>query len=73
MTKSDTMIHCLLTWWGAKYHCWLPKKYATIGNVIRIDGFDHNWTVADAWTELPTAVVLERSQDYKKTRKASDI
>lgn len=58
------------------YHCWLPEDYAVIGKSIEVKLDDGEWypfIVENAWTRLPTPVVRERSQDYKKTRKASDI
>lgn len=55
------------------YHCWLPNKYAVVGTCVDIDGVGDGWTVVAVYNELPTAVVVERSQDYKRTRRASDI
>ena len=61
---------------GEHYHCWLPSKFAIVGKIVDIeaDGVDlKGYYIREVWTELPTAVVKERSQDYKKTRRASDI
>lgn len=60
-----------------EYVCWIPEKYAVELKTLRIkqeDGtWEDGWTVMKVYTALPTAVVEERSQDYKNTRKASDI
>lgn len=55
------------------YDCWLPNKYAKVGMVVDIEGKGDGWTVKRCYTELPAAVVIERGQDYKKTRRMSDI
>ena len=59
------------------YNCWIPEKHAVPLKVLRIkqdDGtWEDGWTVMQVYTTLPTAVVEERGQDYKNTRKASDI
>jgi hypothetical protein len=55
------------------YYCWLPKKFAVTGEIVDIKDVGEGWIVSETFTELPTAFVLERSQDYKKQRKASDI
>jgi len=58
------------------YVAWIPSKFAVVGKKIEIkfgETFDVGWEVSQVYTELPTAVVREREQDYKQTRKASDI
>lgn len=75
---KDMMTHChLIRDNGAggieNYHCWLPNKFAGHGRRLDIDGLGEGWLVAQCFNGLPTAVVLERGQDYKKTRRASDI
>jgi hypothetical protein len=57
---------------------WLPSKFAIKGKVILIDdavtGDQDTWTVDEVYgPELPYSYVNERSQDYKRTRRASDI
>jgi len=60
------------------YTAWIPSKIAKIGNVVSLkedksgEWLD-NWTIKEVFTTLPSETVQERSQDYKKTRKASDI
>lgn len=70
----------LVKWNGYKvthYHAWIPEEFAEIGEIVKIkqdDGsWDDGWVVFQTFTMLPTTTVIERSQDYKKTRKASDI
>ena len=52
---------------------WIPEKFAIVGKYLRI-GDDNGWKV-----EIVSSVTQtdqennERSQDYKRTRKASDI
>jgi hypothetical protein len=56
---------------------WIPKRYAVVGRFIKLKSEDGSWE--DGWkvhqthTELPTKMVLEREQDYRQTRKASDV
>lgn len=81
LTEKEKMTHCHLMRNGHSalgpvvdnYHCWLPNKFAKTGMIVDIDGVGEGWTVIECFTELPTAVVLERGQDYKKTRRMSDI
>ena len=62
---------------GFKHTAWLPTEKAIVGNYvkIKIDGewVDH-WKVVEVFEpEMPSKYVQEHSQDYKNTRKASDI
>ena len=56
---------------------WLPKRYAVEGGILELRDSDGEWT--DGWEVVSVGVtqeteeVLERSADYRKTRKASDI
>ncbi len=56
---------------------WLPEKFAKQGKLLKIkldDGWDDGWVVVLAFeTRMVESEVSERSQDYKRTRKASDI
>lgn len=57
---------------------WIPKKFAARGKRVKLldepSGLWYDgWVVVSAGVELPTKVVQERGQDYKRTRKASDI
>ena len=57
---------------------WLPKEFAQTGRYVKLKEkgeWDDGWKVIESY---PDAVrtqeeIVERSQDYKKTRRASDI
>lgn len=75
--SDESHTQCRLRKDGVKqYICYIPSKFAQIGRVldIKIDGeWEENWVVEHTYNTLPTIVVREREQDYKNTRKASDI
>jgi len=56
---------------------WLPKKFAILKkSVILKDeyGWNGEWTVTHVGSiELDEETVIKNSNDYRKTRKASDI
>jgi hypothetical protein len=58
---------------------WLPEKYAKKGIRVKFKrsngSWDTGWCVDETYTAvaLDEDIVVERSQDYKKQRKASDI
>lgn len=59
-----------------QYTAWIPDDLAEDGSYVKIkfeDGWEDGWLVSKVYNTLPSSVVFERSQDYKKTRKASDI
>lgn len=73
---SDYHTQCLLCRGNTKYSAWIPTKYAVLNEFISIKdkgNWEDGWKVIAVYGTLPTETVLERSQDYKKTRKASDI
>jgi len=51
---------------------WIPKKFAVRKKVLKIKGED-GWVVQATHSVMEQTELLERSQDYKRTRKASDI
>lgn len=56
--------------------CWIPVRYATVGRALKLkekDGWDNGWTVVETFSKMSEEELSERSQDYKRTRKASDI
>jgi len=59
------------------YHTYVPSKIAKKDNIIKLkneDGtWDIDWVVFETFNELSWETVNARSQDYKNTRKASDI
>lgn len=55
---------------------WIPEEFAKPGRIVKIKingDWDDGWSVVEAGARAPEDQVLERSQDYKRTRKASDI
>jgi hypothetical protein len=61
----------------ARMVTWIPQEYAKKDTFVELrqdDGtWEDGWKVLDTYTRLESKYVIERSQDYKKTRKASDI
>ena len=57
---------------------WIPSKLAVVGKIIKIKhavtgAWSEGWRVANVYSVDTTEAVEDRSQDYKRTRKASDI
>ena len=79
MGKDDPNCkQCELSVGWKSYTVWLPEKFAVNGKVLIIDndmtGCKETWTVTEVYSKsLPYSYLNERSQDYKKTREASDI
>ncbi len=51
---------------------WLPQKFANVGKYVKLKNID-GWLVESVGPPMCSSIVLERSQDYKHQRKASDI
>ena len=51
---------------------WIPEKYAEKGKFLRIKD-DNGWEVIEVFSFMDEKELIPRSQDYKKTRIASDI
>jgi hypothetical protein len=71
-------IQCELIKGNSHQTCWIPEKYAVVGKYVKIknnDEWEDGWKVLESYnqTKLEESVLNERNQDYKKTRKASDI
>ena len=79
--STETMTQCQLRRDNQQQMLWIPTKFATEGRRVglrekTIQGgayWDEGWVVDKIFTTMPSSYVLERSQDYKKTREASDI
>lgn len=72
----DNHTQCLLKRGNERYTAWIPSKFAIVGDYIKyLENriWSDGWRVEEVYNQLPSNVVFERSQDYKKTRKASDI
>jgi|SoiMetStandDraft_5_1073268.scaffolds.fasta_scaffold387745_2 hypothetical protein len=70
-------VQCHLRRGKERMTSWIPKRYAIVGRYIKLkseDGsWEDGWKVHQTYAELPTKIVLERGQDYRNTRKASDV
>jgi hypothetical protein len=79
MSKNDEdHVQCVLEKNGGLITTWIPVSGAQLRKVIKIKDakgdWDEGWTVKAVTTvRLPGSVVSERGQDYKNTRKASDV
>ena len=75
--KNEFHRHCLLQKGELKTTAWIPEKFAKVGKYISLkqekDNWDDGWKVITIGTRMRTEYMLDRSQDYKQTRKASDI
>ena len=61
---------------GAYQVSWLPEQYARVGKILSLsaNGQDEGvWRVDEVGSRLHMKEVGERSRDYLKQRKASDI
>jgi hypothetical protein len=52
---------------------WIPKKFARVGNWIRIDDREGNWRVCEVWGTKPEEELLADERNYMKQRSVSDI
>ena len=51
---------------------WIPERFARQGKYLKLKG-DDGWLVESVGNRMEEKMVLERSQDHKHQRKASDI
>jgi len=51
---------------------WLPEKYAIKGKFLKLK-IDDGWEVIEVGASMSEKEAMARSQDYNKTRKATDI
>lgn len=55
---------------------YIPEKYAIRGKMIAIDEnpeYTQAWLIEETYGRMLSSEVNERGQDYKRTRKASDV
>jgi hypothetical protein len=56
---------------------WIPTKYAIKGNYVKLkdnDVWENGWKVIEVFQPSKLSdSVINRSDDYKNTRKASDV
>ena len=75
MSKKDyNMVQCKLINNNIHLTSWIPVKYAKLNKVVSLKNTG-KYTVGVIYNNiiLPRSVVIERSNDYKRTRKASDV
>lgn len=75
--KNETYTQCALAKKGAVEVAWIPTKFANKGKFIKLkqndDTWDDGWLVQETYTKQDAKYLVEHSQDFKNTRKASDI
>jgi hypothetical protein len=66
---------CVLEKENTIQYAWIPKKFAKQGKYVILDNENGTtWKVKIVFApELEESYLIERGQDYKHTRKASDI
>jgi len=56
---------------------WIPEEHAVVGNTVGLRNekkeWEEGWRVITVSSRVESQYLNERSQDYKRTRKASDI
>ena len=73
MSKEYFMRQCMLRKGNTIQASWIPEKFAKIGKYLKLHDED-GWQVVSISDERKSSTdAIERSQDYKNTRKASDI
>lgn len=78
---SETLTQCKLKRKDQNQTLWIPTKFAVEGRRVGLREktpqggayWDEGWIVESVFNTLPQDYVLERSKDYKETRRASDI
>lgn len=67
---------CWLARGRARQMAWIPEKFAVAGRFLRLTEAgvsEDGWQVTGVGARMREDTVRERSQDYKHTRRASDI
>lgn len=75
---GEMMVQCRLLKENKTQVAWIPLvENLKVGSIVELKSEDsedkQGWKVLEMWSKLPKEAVQERSQDYKNTRKASDI
>ena len=63
---------CILRKGNIQTTSWIPEKYAKVNKVLKLKAVD-GWKVIEVGVEMDEKEVNERSRDYLKQRKASDV
>lgn len=72
----STHTQCSLQHGNTHTTSWIPTKFAQVGAVVKLkdkSGWHDGWMVTHAGTTLPSETVMERRDDYKTQRRASDV
>jgi len=73
MSAKYNSRQCLLNRNGLRTVSWIPEKFAIVGKFLKLKE-ENGWQVEEVYDPaMAYEDVNERSQDYKKTRIASDI
>ncbi len=77
MAKNETYTQCALLKNGKSEVTWIPTKFANKGKFVKLrqddDSWDDGWLVEETYTVQDAQYLIKHGQDYKNTRKASDI
>lgn len=69
-------VQCLLKNNNTFQTSWIPKKYATLGKILKLKEngiWTNGWEVVTCGHKELSKKILEREQNYKKMRKITDI
>ena len=72
MDKKQIVVQCELRNGNGVYVAFIPKQFAQMGKLIRIDDMEGVWKVTQIYTSKYLAEANQDSQDYKHHRKFSD-
>jgi hypothetical protein len=70
-------VQCRMKRKNANQTSYIPEQFARVGNIVKLKDqngvWEDGWVIFQCGPRVLSAVVNERGQDYKRTRKASDI
>jgi len=53
---------------------WIEERGATVGKRVQlVEKNNEWWDVYEVYAKMPAGIAHERSRDYKRTRKVSDV
>ena len=70
---SYQMKQCILRKGVKEQTAWIPVKFAIVGKILKLEDDDGWKVISTGLVSYQSTYVIDRSQDYKRTRKASDI
>jgi hypothetical protein len=71
--NTEMYNQCALSQGSTNTVGWIPARAARKGVRVELKGCDGLWTVESVGTSLSADVVQERQNDFRNTRKASDV